>query len=52
MKKRQFGKGRGILANDHNLAQNYMISNIQEMVQDMGLYGIMSGGVVTYCCSI
>jgi len=41
MKKRQFGKGRDIIASEHNLAQNYTISNLQEIVQDIGLFGIV-----------
>jgi len=47
MRKRQFGKGREILAQDHNLAQNYGIINIQELIQDAGVYGIISGATCT-----
>lgn len=44
MRKRQFGSKTLIYASDHNTAQNYMELNIQEVVADAGLYGIISGG--------
>lgn len=47
MRKRQFGKGREIVAQDHNLAQNYGVVNLQELIQDAGVYGIISGATCT-----
>lgn len=47
MRKRQFGKGKPVIAAEHNEAQNYGIFNLQEAIQDMGLYGIISGALCT-----
>lgn len=46
MKKRQFGNKRLVYASDQNIAQDYVGSNIEEIISDGKIYGIISGGDV------
>jgi len=44
MRKRQFGKGREVVASEHNLAQDYIEYNLREIALDGNIKGIISGG--------